>query len=224
MRLSLLATAFGLIVGSVCYAQTQTPPNSPPVGRPDFTGTWQIDRSISNDPQQTTFEPSPDRARQNSGSGYRRRGGFGGGGSGSGGSRPDSQSSAESSMSPDERARLQALVDMLRTASATLVISHHEPSFVVNDAKNQTQFFKTDGSGEENHLGAATLSSSTHWEVSRVVTTYTLSDRQRLVFTYTLLPATEQLVLRVHRDATDGQRTGTAELKLVYSLSPAPTR
>jgi len=124
-------------------------------------------------------------------------------------------------MTSDERARFQALTDSLKTASASLVISHHEPEFVVSDSKNQTQFFKTDGSTAEIHLGAVTMTGTTHWEGSRLVTTYILSDHDRLLYTYTLLPATKQLVLRVRRDVTDGQRGSAAELKLVYNLSPS---
>ena len=47
------------------------------------------------------------------------------------------------------------------------------------------------------------VSSTTHWEGTRLVTSYTLSSRQQLVCTYTVLPATKQLVLRVRRDVTE---------------------
>ena len=59
---------------------------------------------------------------------------------------------------------------------------------MINDAQNHTQFFKTDGSIDEHQLGSVTVTSTTHWEGSRLVTAYALSSRQQLVFTYTLLP------------------------------------
>ena len=68
------------------------------------------------------------------------------------------------------------------------------------------------------------VTSTTHWEGARLVTTYTLSSRQQLVYTFTLLSATKQLVLRVRRDITDERRGSGPELKLVYVLMPAPSK
>jgi hypothetical protein len=213
---------FAAAVALRARAQTVPPPPAAAEARPDLSGNWSLDRSISNDPSQVNFEARPDnRSQRTSGfsGGSRRRGGFGG----SGGSRPDSPDAAAAS-TPDERARLQTLTDLLRTASASLVISHHDPSFVINDAQNHTQFFKTDGSMDEHQLGSVTLTSTTHWEGSRLITAYALSSRQQLVCTYTLLPATKQLVLRVRRDITEVQRGTGPELKLVYSLTPSPSK
>jgi hypothetical protein len=198
-------------------AQVPPPPPAPIEARPDFSGTWSLDRSISNDASKASFEPGQEnRSSQGGGfgGGSRRRGGFGG----SGGARPDSHDAAAAS-TPEERARLQALTDWLKSASARLVISHHDPSFVINDAHDQTQFFKTDGSLEDHQLGSVMVSSTTHWEGPRLVTSYVLSSRQQLVCTYTVLPATKQLVLRVRRDVTEVQRGTRPELKLVYVLA-----
>jgi hypothetical protein len=211
----ILAIAIALTPSSV-PAQTPARTSSPGAGDThlDFSGTWAIDRSISNDPQQVTLDGTQaSRDQRNGGFGSYRRGGSRGG-------RPDNRQPAASSMTPDERARLQALVDALKTSSNVLVISHHEPDFVVSDAKNQTQFLKTDGSTSENHLGSVTVSSTTRWDGSRLVTTYPLGGSDQLVYTYTLLSATKQLVLRVRHDAAEGQRGGSPELKLVYTLEP----
>ena len=56
------------------------------------------------------------------------------------------------------------------------------------------------------------------------MTAYALSSRQNLVYTYTLLPTTKQLVLRVRLDATEGQRANGPELMLVYTLSPSENK
>jgi hypothetical protein len=228
MRLTLLVVVVGLAAAGAVRAGAQTSPPSPPPptpaeARPDLSGTWSLDRSISSDPSKANFEATPGNRSQRSGGfggGSRRRGGFGG----FGGGRPDSQDAAAAASTPDERARLQALTDVLKAAFATLVISHHEPSFVINDAQNHTQFFKTDGSVDEHQLGSLTVTSTTHWEESRLVTTYSLSSRQQLVYTYTLLSATQQLVLRVRRDVTEVRRGTGPELKLVYVLAPAASK
>ena len=183
--LSLIVT-LGLAVTSTFPTHAQTVPTatSSTDTRPNFSGTWSLDRSISNDPAQASFDAPRDQSSQRSGrsGGSRSRGGFGGGGFG--GSRPSNRDTAAST-TPDEKARLQALTDQLKKEFATLVISHHDPSFVINDAQNHTQFFQTTGSPDDHQLGSVTVSSTTHWDGSRLVTEYSLSSRQKLVYKLT---------------------------------------
>jgi hypothetical protein len=190
---------------------------TPTEAQPDFSGTWTLDRSISNDPSKATFEPPKAQNPQ-------RYGGFSGGSRRGGGSRSPSGDHAADDRTPDERTRLQALTDQLRKASDRLVISHHDPSFVINDAQDHTQFFQTDDSTNEHQVGAAAVSSTTHWEGPRLITEYALSSRQKVVFTYTLLAATKQMVIRVRVDDTERRRVVSQELKLVYTLAPSAPR
>jgi hypothetical protein len=211
-----------MAVASPLVSARQSPPQTPPAApsteaHPDFSGTWTLDRSISNDPSKASFEPAPAPGRQ-------RPGGFGGGRRGGiGGTRPADRTSADA-QTPDERARLQALTDQLRNASSTLIISHHDPSVVINDALNHTQFFQTSDSPASQDVGPVSIANTTHWEGSRLVTEYTLSSREHLVFTYTVLGATKQMVLRVRLDDTERRRTIGRELKLVYTLAPPQSR
>jgi hypothetical protein len=119
-------------------------------------------------------------------------------------------------MTSDERARLSALTDELKKGSATLVISHHDPSLVINDSRDHTQFFQTTGSSDEHQLASTKVTSITRWEESRLVTEYDLGS-QKLVYTYALLPATRQMVLRVRLEANGSQRATGPEIKLVYT-------
>lgn len=212
-----LAVSFGLAVSWAhpAHAQTVPPAATSAEATPNFSGTWLLDRNLSDDPSRANFEAG----RPQSG---RRPGGFGGGSSrrgGFGGSPSGSRDTAAAS-TPDERSRLQVLTNQLKKASASLVISHHDSSFVI-DAQDHAQFFQTNGTPDEHHLGSVTVTSTTRWEGSRLVTAYALSSRQNLVYTYTLLPTTRQLVLRVRRDATEGPRANGPELMLVYTLAPS---
>jgi hypothetical protein len=179
--------------------------------KPDFSGTWALDRNISTDPAQIDFAPA-------AGANRPQRGGFGGGGIGGfGGGRSRQRTNGQSSegLTQVEQERLKALTDQLKTATGTLVISHHDPDFVVNDAQNHTLFLHTTGVNDDNHVGATTISSTTHWDGSRLVTECVLGSRLTLVYTYTLLPETKQLVMRVSRQAGDRQRAGQ-DVRLVY--------
>jgi len=137
--------------------------------------------------------------------------------------RPPAEGRADD-RTPEEKARLQALTDQLRKALRTLVISHHEPGFVINDALDHTQFLTTDDKPADQRIGAQTISTATHWEGTHLVIEYTLSDRHKLVFTYTLLAETKQMVLRVRLDDTERRRVVGREVKLAYTLTPPAAR
>jgi hypothetical protein len=201
---------------SLSVAQTPFPPATPVPAetRPDFSGTWALDRSISTDLDKASFLP-PNRSNQGGGGG----GGFGGfrGGRGGfgGGSRSRNQDSS-SDMTSDEKTRLSVLTDLMKKGFATLVISHHDPSLVINDSLDHTQFFQTTGSSDEHQLVSTKVTSTTRWEDSRLITEYDLGSR-KLVYTYALLAATRQMVLRIRLEANGSQRATGPEVKLVYT-------
>jgi hypothetical protein len=225
-----LAVILALVVWPASPGRAQAVPPSAPAAasatagdHPDFSGTWAIDRSISVDPAQINLAPS---AGNNRSQNQNRRGGSGGfggrgfgggfgGGYGRGGSRASGQREAET-MTADEQARLKALTDELKTASASLVISHHDPSFVVDDAHEHAQFFQTDGSATENHVAETTIPTSTRWDGTHIVTEYTLGSHLTLVYVYTLLAASNQLVVRVNRKDGENLRPFAPDVKLVY--------
>jgi hypothetical protein len=214
----------------------QTPPATDAAAHPDFSGTWTIDRNYSNDPAQAKF----DGQSTNQGSTQRRAGGsgfggglggFGRGGSFGGGSRSrggNSNSTGDGSTTPDEKARLAAITDEIKKAMTTLTISHHEPSFVVTDGLEHAFFSHTTGERESQTLGDVSIPGETRWDGDHIVTEFDVSSRRRLIFTYALLPATKQMVLRIRLDVSSGQTSsqgssqgsGQQELKLVYKLKP----
>jgi hypothetical protein len=230
--------AFGMVVA---HAQAPIPPppaapSTPSVGaqtdaRPDFSGTWTIDRNYSNDPAQANFaggQASTNRGSQGRGGGLTGGfGGFGRGGSFGGGSRnrgggTSNTNGGDGSTTPDEKARLAAMSDEIKKALTTLTISHHEPSFVVTDGNDHAFFSHTTGERESQTLGDTAIPGETRWDGDHIVTEFDLSSRRRLIFTYALLPATKQMVLRIRLEGSSGQRgADPQELKLVYKLAPA---
>jgi hypothetical protein len=219
-----LLAAIGLV--AVCTGpatgHTPQPPAAAPAAsdRLDFSGTWSLDRSISTDPAQITFDPAGD--RQPNGNGRGGLGGRHGGGLGGRNSRQGNRNGT-ATLTPLEQQRLKALTSQLKTDASTLIISHHDPDFVVNDAGDHTQFFQTNGARNENYVGSTTVTSSTQWEGSRIVTQYDISSRLSLAYTYTLLPKTRELVLRVARRSSDRQSQGEQEVKLVYKQAAPKT-
>ncbi|HEY2152767.1 MAG TPA: hypothetical protein VGH34_18300 [Vicinamibacterales bacterium] len=243
-----LLLAIGLVIETGTLARAQTPPTPPaPSTRetphtadralPDFSGTWIIDRNYSNDPAQANFGGTQGGSKQSGQShgGSGGRGGFGGlgglggfghsGGSGGGNSGGRSHNDASGGgVSADDQARLAALTEELKKSAATLTISHHDPSFVVTNGLEHAIFCKTNGERLDQHFGDLTIPTETNWEGDRIVTEFDLSSRRRLMFTYTLLPNTKQLVLRVRLEDEQGSRGNGAELKLVYRMSTSDTK
>jgi hypothetical protein len=213
MGKTILCVAFALAVtADGAFSGAQTNPAGSLGRHPDFSGSWTLDRSLSVDPGTINLSPSTPGASQQQ---HRGRGGFGGGGGGGFGVSRRNASGA-GTLTESEQKLLTSLTDQLKSASNSLAISHHDPSFVVNDAQNHTMFLQTDGSQTENHLADATIMSATHWDGTRIVAESPIGDRLTLVYTYTLLEATNQMVLRVTRK--DG-RDFEPNVKLVYQRS-----
>ena len=193
-----LATALGVIAlvgASVRGRTTPTPP------RPDFSGTWTLDPDVGTELPKITLVPSSNNNARQMG-GMRRGGGFGG--RSFGGSRQRDQNSGPK-LSNDEQARLKAMADMLKGGWAKLAIALHEPSFVVNDARDRTLFFSTDGNASDSHVGDFTISTTTRWDGDRLLTDWPIGPDVTLVYSYTLQANMKRLVVRIERK--DGQST-----------------
>jgi hypothetical protein len=200
----MLRAWFGVAVGIMAiiapstHAQTTSSP-----GRPDFSGTWTVDPDVGSELAKLTLIPSSNNnsARQPSG-GMRRGGGFGG--RSFGGSRPRNQDSTPK-LTNDEQARLKAMAEMLKGGWSKLTLALHEPSFVVNDGRDRTLFFSTDGNAVDNHVADFTMSTTTRWDGDRLLTEWPIGPDITLVYSYTLLANMKRLVVRIERK--DGQNT-----------------
>jgi len=181
----------------------------------DLSGTWTLDRTISVDPAKITFLPTNGGGNQSQRRGG-GRGGFRSGGRSYQGSSSHDTSNGASSLSLVEQQRLKVLTDQLKTASASLVISQQDSKIVVQDGLKRSLSFPTDGSKTTNNLADNVIESTTRWDAGRLVTECPVSDHLTLVYTYTLLPATNQLVLRVTHKEGDMLRTFDPDVKLVY--------
>ena len=186
---------------------------------PDLSGTWTLDRTISVDPSKITLMPTANtngsQSQRRGGGGH--RGGYGGyGGGGYSGSSNRNNSNGARSLSLVEQQRLKAVTDELRTASTSLVISQQGSKVVVQDALKRSQTFPTDGSKATNNLADNVIESTTRWDNGHLVTECPVADRLTLVYTYTLLPATNQLVMRVNRKDGENLRPFDPDVKFVY--------
>ena len=195
------------------------PAERPPAAaeRPNFSGDWTLNRELSDEPQPTRNADDrrvPDGRRGGGSGGFGGRGGYGrhgGYGGGYGGGRGSNQESA------DDRARIQEAIADARSPSPSLTISHSGASIAITDARGRTRFFQTTGAKDKHQFDAGTVDSTTSWNGDQLVTQYDFGAGRRLTFTYSLLPTTRQLVVRIRIDGAGqyGAR-GPTMLKYVY--------
>jgi len=194
-----LAATLGVIALVAVPVRSQTTSSS---SRPDFSGTWALDADVGTELAKITLVPSSNNNNTRQMGGMRRGGGFGG--RSFGGSRQRDQN-AGPKLTNDEQARMKAMADMLKAGWTKLTISLHEPSFVVNDARDRSLFFSTDGNAGDSHVGDFIMSTTTRWDGDRLLTEWPIGPDVTLVYSYTLQANMKRLVFRIERK--DGQST-----------------
>jgi hypothetical protein len=98
---------------------------------------------------------------------------------------------------PDRRMTIEELTSELRNPSASLTISHADPTLAVTDARDRTRLFQTDAQKDPHQVGAATVLSTTKWDGNRLVTEYDLGNGRKIRTIYSLVPGTRQLLEQV---------------------------
>lgn len=163
-----------------------------------------------------------------------RRGGFGGGfgggrggfgGSGGYGGGGGGRYGGRSQQSPEDRQKMQELMNDVRRPSATLTISHNDPSLAITDAQDHTRVFQTTGKKDKHQFESGTVDSTTRWDGNKLVTEYDLGNGRKVRYTYSLVPATKQLVEQITMDGGPGGNArngrGAPTIKLVYDSAKA---
>jgi len=209
----------------VLAAALVTVPCSRASAQTDFSGTWTLDREISSDLTKASFEPPKPPAQRNTGGfsgGFGGRG-FGGGSrrgggtGGAGGSRNDgSRGRASAPVTPEEQTKLRELADYVRSLSAITIEHTDHSTFTVTDAQQRSHLFPTDGTKTPLALATTSVDTVTNWDGPHMATIVTVGPMRDLVFTYTLVPATKQMALRIRLDEGGRARADLPELRLVY--------
>jgi hypothetical protein len=117
------------------------------------------------------------------------------------------------------RAAIQEAISEARSPSQSLVVSHSAANIAITDARGRTRFFQTSGAKDKHQLATGTLESTTTWSGDDLVIQYDLGNRRRLTYTYSLLPATHQLVVRVRLESSGQYGGRSINTKYVYDAA-----
>jgi hypothetical protein len=196
---------------------------TPAFAQVDFSGHWTLDRSISSDLTKATLEPPAQSQPRQSTGGFSGRG-FGGG---VGGGRRQGQTGGTdrtgargAALTDDERLRLREIAAFLKTL-ATMDIEHTDHStLTVSDPQGHAHLFPTDGTKTPQSFATTTIDSVTKWDGPHLETLLTIGPTHDLVLTYILVPATNQMALRIRLEESGRVRADVPELKFVYKRQP----
>ena len=189
----------------------------------DLSGTWTLDATLSDNPEQVAAAVRIDLAQGGTGTdlfgggpgGRYGRGGMGRGRAPGGGAQGGNE---RNQTSLEDQNRLDELTAAVRYPPSTLVISQTSTSIAFTDAQGQTRTFTTNDKREKQTIGTSTIETTTRWEGPRLVSEQDLGRGRKTIFTYSIVPTTKQLLVRVGFERGPGQR-GPFEVKLVYNRS-----
>jgi hypothetical protein len=174
--LAVTAVALGLIAAA---AIGRAQPVSP--AKPNFSGVWILNRSLSDKPSQVDVGASVSGQRWDAASDTGYRG----------------QRSGPAAGMRDRRSAIDRLVNELRNPSPSLTISHAGSTLTVTNTEDRTRLFQTNGQKDPHQVGDTTVLSSSRWDGERLVTEYDLGSGRTIRIVQSIIPDTRQLLEQV---------------------------
>ena len=191
-----------------------------------LSGSWILDTYLSDHPEQIAQALRYDTGESGQdGTERGRAGGFGTGRGRVGGSGRSERERTPSKdqVNPEDRKKLKELTDAIQFAPTMLTISQTDASVSIASAARGTQTLHANGKAERYELSSGTLDRTATWDGPELIVTYEIGRAGTLRYTYALVPATRQLLIRITFERRAGQ-AGPFEIKLVYDPAPSGGR
>jgi hypothetical protein len=221
MKISSWTAVIIVVAAGPVLGQTQSIPPS----RIDLSGKWTLDTYLSDHPQQVAAAIRIDlgQASERSSGGGTEAGRFGRGEGGrrGQGSSPRGGSTRANELSNEEQTRLDELTAAVRYPPTVLTISQTASAVTFTDEQGRALTFMTDGKKEKTTLGGSQLETTTKWEGPLLVSDRDLGKGRKMTSTYSIVPTTKQLLVRVEFERSPGQ-PGPFEIKQVYNRVASP--
>ena len=219
-----------LVVPCWMLALTVPRAQAPSAAAIDLSGTWSLDVHLTDHPEQIALAIQIDTGEIAPAS--FGRGAPGGEGEGRphtpGGRRSGGAPAApENRMSGGERKLLTELVRPVQFPPPVLTITHQgTTATTIRAGDRPADTLRTDGKSENYATEGGTAARTARWEGPQLHVAYDVGRAGTLTYTYFMIPATGQLLIRVNFERVPGQ-PGPFDIKLVYnrrSASPAAPR
>ena len=199
-------------------------PANPPV---NLSGTWTLDIYLSDRAEQVaralqvdTGELTPEtfgRSAESPGAG-----GIGREGVGRGQSRSPARqrAPAKDQLGSEDRKKMTELTGPIRFPPLTLTVSQTETEITIATGAGAPQTLQTNGKAEKRQLEAGAINRTATWEGPQLVVAYEVGHAGTLTYTYSLVPTTKQLLIRVNFERRP-REPGPFEIRLVYGRAAA---
>ena len=191
----------------------------------DLSGTWALDIYLSDRPEQVaralqvdTGELTPEtfgRGAESPGASGIGRYGTARGRSGGPGRQ---RAPVKDQLGSEDRKKLTELTGAIRFPPLTLTISQSETEIAIATGAGAPQTLHTDGKAGKIQLDAGAINRTATWEGPQLVVAYEVGHGT-LKYTYSLVPTTKQLLIRVNFERPG--EPGPFEIRLVYGRAAA---
>jgi hypothetical protein len=184
----------------------------------DLSGKWTLDTYLSDNPEQIAAALRIDTGQGGGEALFGEAGAAGAFGRSGGGRRGSGRGGDVQSRQPsaDEQKRIDELTQQLRYPPTALTIAQSPAGVTLTDDQNRAQTLAPTGRREKQTVGSATLDVTTRWEGPQLVSEQDLGGGRLLRSTYSIVPTTRQLLVRIAIDRTPG-RPGPFEIRFVYN-------
>lgn len=200
----------------------------------DLAGTWTLDTYLSDSPEQVAAAVRVDLGLANPntesfslGGGGRRGGRNGGTGNGqdaaqgsgrenTGGNNSRNTAAGRNQLSAEEQARIDEVLNTIRYAPATLTIAQNGETISFTSEPGGTRTYQLAGKKEKQTFGSTTVDAVARADGPQVVITIDLPRDRSVTSSWSIVPTTKQLLLRV--TLSQGRlQNGPFQIKQVYN-------
>lgn len=184
----------------------------------DLSGKWTLDSVLSDSPEQIAAAIRID-VGQGGAENLFGESGAGGAARGTGGRRrgePRSTGGRNPQPNAEEQKRIDELTESLRYPPTALSIAQTPTAITVIDEQQRARTLTPNGKREQQTVGSASLDVASRWEGPQLVSEQDLGGGRLVRYTYSIVPTTKQLLVRVAIDRTAGF-PGPFQIRLVYN-------
>ena len=186
--------------------------------RVDFSGSWQLDKNLSEDPLAEMGDAMEERRRAMEMAGEQGGlgGGMAGGGTGTGGGMGSGRVPVDDTL---ERERMERRLDELGKRLQEMSVTHEDDKLTVRYADGHERILFTDGKKHYRESGIGDLETRTKWKGNReIVVKATLEDGRKITETWELGPDGGSLHVKTSMKGRGGEPS--FDFKRVYKPAP----
>jgi hypothetical protein len=123
-------------------------------------------------------------------------------------------------LSAGDKKKLDALIRAVQFSPPTLIISQRPDEVTIVSPGREPETLATSGARQRQAIDGGEVERSAGWEGPILLVSYDAGKVGSLIYRYSLVPTTKQLLIRINFERVPG-RLGPFDVKLVYNRTPS---